>query len=183
MVTMDLKFASPKSDVNETILVSVFYKPINKGNNRLQLKAFERRSTYSIYRHCGNGQTTESLCICEKDQRYTLNIAHNWLKGTRRSDIISLSESHKLDNCIYIIQYIINAGASSLYVINVCEVASYGVKVKLEFTDAVSYSYFPDSGIYIKPFDIQFLFVYKLLTIPARPVKLNKIFSFHLMQS
>ena len=181
---MDLNFESPKPGKTETIFVSVFYKPATHGDNKLQIKAFERRTTYNIYWQCGNGGKIESLCICEKDVRYKFNNAQTWLTGKRTSKLISRQESHKIDNCIYLVQNLIDYKTSrSVSIVNICEQSSYDVKVSINIPKVVSHSTLPEAGFYVKPLDIQFAFVYKTINIPVNGVNFMKLFSFKLMPS
>lgn len=173
-MTMDVHYESAnKANAVEVMFVTVQYLPSVKshGQSHMQLLAYERISTYSIYRACGDGPNTESLCICNSDAYY-FNKAVHWLTTAKRASdqlirtqnfLYSQWESLELDSCVFIIRHSgskhSSRHSSSVYALNRCQGQSYKVRVRVADSNHTSYSNLSDGGWIVKPSNVQFLLV------------------------
>lgn len=159
-MTMDINYPSPLNGSLETIFITLLYRPVPRGHNSMQIVAYERRSTYSVYRACGDGPSTESICICQKEKKYKFNVAQNWLTHSQSSQVIDKQESHQLSACIFIVQRFVGFKGASLYAVNICKDQHFQLKLRIK--TVMSYSTNPKSGWFLKSYDVQFILVYRV---------------------
>ncbi|XP_067948551.1 uncharacterized protein [Watersipora subatra] len=168
MVSMTINFPSPHKDYIESFLVGILYSPVKFSSTFVKLLAFERRSTYSVYRGCGDGPSTESLCICQPTV-YFYNIASNWLSdSTSKGLLTNRRESQRLNSCIYLVWNHVSNEGRSLYSLNVCSGVTYSLSVEVIEEEAIFYSTIPSEGWRLKPLSVQFILIAKFLGKPEK---------------
>ena len=172
---MDINYAAPKGRRNiETIFVTILYNPsLTPGHLVAELIAYERRSTYSIYRACGDGPSSEALCICDSNT-YFYNKVHNWLEDALSDSLLSQPESLKINNCIYVVRNHVIIGGSTLYSVNICEKETHQLRAAVKNINGVSFTTISLNGWRIKPLSIHFLFIATTVT----PQSFIKLFQF-----
>lgn len=180
VVNMDVHYLSGDNRSSETLFITSQYTPAGYGFNSIRLIAYERRSVYSVYRGCGDGPSTESLCICSSANKNPLLESDNWLKFPRTSSqLVSEQESHKLNDCIYIIQYHITGTPNtrySLYSINICDKIPYQIDVQVLGKVHLSVSTIATESLILLPKDVKFLAV--LQQHASKPSRLFSLLHF-----
>lgn len=186
-VTMTLNFASPQSDKEkETILVTVRYQQTGgrRGNNGMQLVAYERTSQYGVYRSCYDKASTENRCICESGVKYHLNLAQKMIHHKREatSELVDSTTNYKLSDCVFLVSYQLRHSKSySLYLANICDTGAYKVHVGVEGKDGITpiYSTPPLDGAVVYSNSVVFAMVLELRTeiqsVSARDVLQLKV--------